>query len=197
MIDDFLERLYRDGVANDARAITRAEMMLNITPATGKFLEILVVDSKSKRVLEIGTSNGYSTIWLARAAKQNSATVVSLDHNANKIAAAQRNLESAGLSECVALHACDAGGFLSAAQTGSFDFLFLDSDRSQYEKWWPDLRRALRFGTLVADNALSHPHELTRFRDLVNSDPALESVVLPIGKGQWVVRAKCFPNCEF
>ena len=72
-MDDSLRSLLRElesfGSTNDVRATARHEMMLNITPETGEFLAILIQSARARRVLEIGTSNGYSTLWLADAVK--------------------------------------------------------------------------------------------------------------------------------
>ena len=190
MIDDLLERIYAAGQSNDATATDRARMMFNITPSTGRFLDILVGDAAPRRILEIGTSNGYSTIWLARAAGRVGATINTVDSNTEKHRAADRHLREAGLDGLVTLHTADAGVFLSACLPHSYDFVFLDSDRSRYVDWAPALLDVIDFGLLVVDNALSHPQEIAPFRQLIRSHADLDSVVLPIGKGQLVVRRR-------
>src|SRR5688572_27664449 len=82
---------------NDARVAERTQMMLNITPDTGEFLAILVQATKAKRILEIGTSNGYSTIWLADAVRNNSGSIVTVERLPAKAEMARRNFERAGL----------------------------------------------------------------------------------------------------
>jgi predicted O-methyltransferase YrrM len=81
MIDQLLEQIQRDGVANDAAASQRDRKMLNITATTGQFLDLMVRECRPRRILEIGTSNEYSTIWLARAAAQCNGQVVSIDRS--------------------------------------------------------------------------------------------------------------------
>ena len=67
---------------------------------------------------------------------------------------------------------------------GSQDVVFLDSDRSRYRGWWPDVRRVLRDGGLLAvDNVLSHPDQVADLRALVDADPGLRSTVSAVGKG--------------
>ena len=74
-----LDELARFGTANDARETERPRRMLNITPATGRLLWILVRQARATRILEVGTSNAYSTIWLADAARETGGRVVTLE----------------------------------------------------------------------------------------------------------------------
>lgn len=182
-IDTFLDRLYALGRANDAVASNRDSKMLNITPATGEFLDILIRDALPKSVLEIGTSNGYSSIWIARACQAIGATFHTVERSPAKIEQAKRNLSETGLLNALTMIHGDAGEFLADAADQAFDMVFIDSDRSQYMKWLPDLLRITRFGQWVVDNATSHPEELSQFRTELNSTEGLGTVVLPIGNG--------------
>jgi predicted O-methyltransferase YrrM len=85
----FLQELERFGAENDARASLRQQKMLNLTPETGELLAILAHGAKARRVLEIGTSNGYSTLWLADAIQAVSGSVVTVDVSAAKAATAR------------------------------------------------------------------------------------------------------------
>ena len=77
----------------------------------------------------------------------------------------------------------EATGLLNSKE---FDLVFLDSDRTEYVAWWPNLRRVLRpGGALIADNALCHPDELAPFQKVVESDPEFISCVVPVGKGEF------------
>jgi len=190
MIEELLERIYAAGCENDARAAGRDDMMFNITPATGRFLQLLVEEAKPRKIVEAGTSNGYSTIWLAQAAQATGAGLISVDHAAAKTQMAAQNLSEAGLAEVVDLRTEDAGVVLQSLPENSVDFLFLDTDRSKYTAWWPAIQRAMQWGTIVADNAISHAAAMEDFRCLVNNDNTLESVVLPVGKGQLSIRAR-------
>jgi predicted O-methyltransferase YrrM len=190
MIDQLLEEIHRNAVANDATATQRDRMMLNITKTTGQFLDLLIRECRPQRILEIGTSNGYSTIWIARAAESYNGKVVSVDLQAWKTELAEKNLQVALLFHHVQLHSCDASEFLSNCSPDEFDFVFLDADRSHYAQWAPSLFRVLRWGTMVVDNATSHPTEMSDFRAFVDQRSELESLVLPIGKGQLVIRKR-------
>lgn len=183
-----LEELEAFGERNDASVKERPARMLNITPDTGAFLSVLVRTQGARNILEIGTSNGYSTLWLASAAASVEGEVTTLDVNPAKTALARQNLQRAGLEGVVRLHTGDAGEFLAQGPVGRWDLIFLDSERSEYPGWWLDLWRALRpHGLLVVDNALSHAAELEPFLKLVQEEPSASHVLVPVGKGELVV----------
>jgi predicted O-methyltransferase YrrM len=182
-----LSELESFGSTNDERASARHEKMLNITPETGEFLAILVRATNAQRVLEIGTSNGYSTLWLADAVKTIAGNVVTIELSAMKTEMAQGNLERAGLSAWVRQEVTEAGRFLSHQPPSSFDLVFLDADRQQYLAWWPWIQTVLApGGLLVVDNAVSHAAEMERFIAEVRATAGWLSQVVPIGKGQFV-----------
>ncbi|KAF1013444.1 MAG: putative O-methyltransferase [Stenotrophomonas maltophilia] len=93
---------------------------------------MLVRFGQARRVLEIGTSNGYSTLWLAEAAAAIDGHVTTLEYPADKVALAQANFERSGLAGRIRLVHGDAGQWLASAAHASIDLLFLDSDREQY-----------------------------------------------------------------
>src|SRR5215472_17343022 len=99
-----LNELAEFGRENDARETARERRMLNVTPETGQLLAIMVKATRARRILEVGTSNGYSTIWLAWPARETDGCVETLERDANKIAMARANLERAGLTERVTIH---------------------------------------------------------------------------------------------
>src|SRR5882672_8878176 len=96
-----LDRLARFGDENDARETERPKRMLNITPDTGRLLWILIRSTRAARILEVGTSNAYSTIWLADAARAVGGRVVTLEADAGKVKLARENLERAGVQDVV------------------------------------------------------------------------------------------------
>jgi len=178
-----LEDLAALGQDNDARETERARRMLNITPETGRFLAILVRAAGARRLLEIGTSNGYSTIWLAWAARGTGGRVTTVERAPDKIAMARSNLARAGLADLVTVYEGDAHEALRA-QTGPFDFIFLDADRPSYLAYLPRLVSLLKpGGLLVTDNVVSHGQEVEAFLARVRSDPSLETVTVPLGHG--------------
>jgi predicted O-methyltransferase YrrM len=186
--DELLADIHQQGTAHDARTTARAQQMLHITPSTGRFLELLVQEQRPKRILEIGTSSGYSTLWLLRAAITLGIPVDSVDHSPEKHQLARQNLNRAGLAHAVQLHTTNATDFLNAAQPHTWDFVFLDADRSKYCEWWPALQKATKLGVIVCDNAVSHPAEFQNFLALIDADHSLQRAILTIGKGQLLIR---------
>lgn len=183
-----LQELARFGETNDATAVEKMARMRNITPETGEFLSLMIQAVKARRILEVGTSNGYSTLWLADAARQTGGHVTTLEFLPAKADLARANFSRSGLTDFITLHVTDAGAFLAAQPADSFDFLFLDSERVTYPGWWRDIQRVLVAGGLViCDNAISHAHELQAFIELVRQTPGYQSQVLPLGKGELII----------
>ena len=182
-----LAELERFGRNNDAATTERPRRMLNITRDTGEFLAVLVRAMDAKRVLEIGTSNGYSTLWLADAARAIGGSVTTVESSELKIGMATANFARSGLAACIALVRDDAGAVLKRSPEAGFDLIFLDSERPEYPGWWPDLKRVLRVGgLLVVDNAASHPEQLAPFVALVKADPAFATSLVPVGNGEFL-----------
>ncbi|HSE95541.1 MAG TPA: O-methyltransferase [Methylomirabilota bacterium] len=182
----FLDELARHGLENDAREAERSKRMLNITPDTGRLLWILVRSARASRILEIGTSNAYSTIWLAEAARAADGRVVTLERNPDKVRQARENLTRAGLLDRVDIREAPAVATL-AALPGPFDLVFLDADRPSYLTYLELVVPRLAVGgLLVADNVVSHASELTDYLARVKSHPDLFSVTVPVGKGEEV-----------
>ena len=180
----FLDELYAHGRAHDEQREDRLQRLRNVEPETAELLGVLVRAMRATRVLEIGTSNGYSTIWLGDAAEAVDGTVLSLEIEAERTAAALDNLTQAGVSEFVELRTQDTAEALRSFADGAFDLIFLDAERPYYTGYWPDLIRALRpNGLLVVDNTLSHSKDLVEFSELVYSDPAVTSTLVTVGAG--------------
>lgn len=185
MLQALKDELARFGADNDARESERGRRMLNITADTGEFLSVLVRFGQARRVLEIGTSNGYSTLWLAEAAAAIDGHVTTLEYAEDKVAMARATFARSGLDAHITLVHADAGSWLLQAADASIDLLFLDSDRGQYAGWWPQLRRVLRpGGLLVVDNATSHATQMAPLRALLDADPAFGTSLVPVGNGE-------------
>ena len=182
-----LDELAAYGDAHDGDAVNRASRMLNITPDTGEFLAVLVRATGARRILEIGTSNGYSTLWLADAAAAIGGAVATVELSPAKIAMAYANFTRARLLDRITQHEGDAGAVLAGLDDGAVDLLFLDSQRSAYLDWWPQLKRVLRAGgLLVVDNATSHAGEMAAFTAAVQADDGFTTSLVPVGKGEFL-----------
>jgi predicted O-methyltransferase YrrM len=186
-LDGVLVELEQFGQTNDASTVERTRRMLNITRDTGEFLAVLVRATVARRVLEIGTSNGYSTLWLASAARAIGGSVTTVELAEYKIALAAANFARADLARYISIIHDDAGRVLEDSRDGAFDLVFLDSERPEYPGWWPKLRRVLRpGGLLVVDNATSHPEQMEPFVALVNADAEFSTSLVPVGNGEFL-----------
>ncbi|HEY1565977.1 MAG TPA: class I SAM-dependent methyltransferase [Solirubrobacteraceae bacterium] len=168
----------------DATQSDRLARLRNVAPETGELLGVLVRATRARRVLEVGTSNGYSTLWLADAVEAVEGRVETLDIDPRRTQQALANLARAGLGEVVECRTIGAAQALAEYPDAAWDFVFLDAERPEYTGYWPNLRRALAPGAMVAiDNAISHESELHSFSRLLGDDPHLTSALVPIGAG--------------
>ncbi len=170
---------------------TRDRMLLSVGPAAGQFMSAVVEGGGLKRILEIGTSYGYSTLWLADAARATGGKVTSLDLADYKQAHAAAALERVGLRDVVDFHAGNALEIIPTLE-GPFDFVLLDLWKDLYvpclELFLPMLAPG---AVIVADNMLrpaGDRPEALRYRRAVRSMPDLKTVLLPIGQGLEVSR---------
>jgi predicted O-methyltransferase YrrM len=187
ILDELLSELERFGTANDGANAERSRRMLNITRDTGEFLAVLVRATVARRVLEIGTSNGYSTLWLASAAGAIGGLVTTVELSEYKIGLAISNFARSGLANQITLLHEDAGRVLQRSADGAFDLVFLDSERPEYPGWWPHLKRVLRpGGLLVVDNATSHAAQMAPFVALVAADVSFVTSRVPVGNGEFL-----------
>ena len=186
-LQELLAELEQFGTTNDSATTERSRKMLNITRDTGEFLAVLVRATVARRVLEIGTSNGYSTLWLASAAQAIGGSVTTVEFSDYKIALATKTFARSELASFITSIQDDAGQVLERTADSAFDFIFLDSERPEYPGWWPNLRRVLRpGGLLVVDNATSHPQEMAPFVALVQVDPIFTTSLVPVGNGEFM-----------
>lgn len=191
-LQSLLTELETFGEENDRTHQERPKRMLNITRDTGEFLAVLVKATQSANILEIGTSNGYSTLWLADAALQTGGHVTTVEYAEYKIALATRNFERAKLADQISQIHGEAGALLAGTPTGSVDLLFLDSERSEYVAWWPEVKRVIKpSGMLIVDNATSHAAEMAAFMQLVRHDPDFTTSLVPVGNGEFLAVKQC------
>ncbi|HDX9630166.1 TPA: class I SAM-dependent methyltransferase [Bacillus cereus] len=190
-LDSLLFQLEQYGEEHDRNKKTREEKLRNISREMGKFLSILVKGCSAKNILEIGTSNGYSTLWLANAVEETNGNVTTVELSSERVGEALVNFEKANLLQRIDVHNQEAGAFLDSQLNHSFDFIFLDSERTQYMWWLEHIKRILQpNGFLVVDNATSHASELAEFRKMIEEDEIFETVLLAFQNGAFVARKK-------
>jgi predicted O-methyltransferase YrrM len=171
------DRAERDaGVPSDRRS-------RQVVPTTGRFLFALAASQAGIEVLEIGASRGYSSIWLSAGARLLGGRLLSLEHDPAKCEAWRANVAAAGLEEWAELVDGDAFGTLRATED-TFDFVFLDAEKDDYEELFSLARPLLEPGGLVvADNVLSHADALVAYSIARQTDATLSSVTVPLDRG--------------
>lgn len=183
-----------DGFNKALDANRNAELpAIDVTPLQGKFLELLVRLTDARRVLEVGTLGGYSTLWIARAI-QPDGLVVTLELEPRHAEIAKKNFAAAGLADRVDLRVGAAAETLAALveqRVAPFDFIFIDADKASYPEYLQWSLKLSRPGTLiVADNVVrdgkvidpDHPDPniqgVRRFTEMVAGETRLCSTVL-------------------
>ncbi|MCU4639044.1 O-methyltransferase [Acinetobacter courvalinii] len=190
----FLQRiadLYDQFKQHDAQQSDRLSRYRNIEAESAKLLAMLIRCQQSKRILEIGTSTGYSTLWLAEAAQAVGGKVQTLEIDSLRSAQAKKYAEEFELVQHIDFWIGDAADFLAQASQ-PFDFILLDAERGNYVSYWADLKRLLQTSgsTLVIDNVISHAAEVKSFLELIKQDEDYMSTILPIGAGLCMVVLK-------
>lgn len=173
-----------------------------LPPESGAFLHALVAATGARRVVEVGTAIGYSTLLIARALPADG-VVVSYEIDEERHLAARGYLERAGMLDRTELHLQDAAVGLAELEHASVDLAFIDGLKGDYAGHMELVLRALRpRGTVVVDNTLlsgsvaegrpvghwsqDSVDEMRRFNQRVLSDPALDAALVPIGDGMLV-----------
>jgi predicted O-methyltransferase YrrM len=164
----------------------RDEFMLSVGHDTGRLLNILAKGAGARRILELGSSYGYSTLWLAEAARKTGGTVFSLEINSPKQEIARTTIARAGLDRHVEFFSGDALKTL-ASLDGPFDFVLVDLWKDLYVSCFDLFYPKLKPGAIVvADNMLrpeEYLPEAAKYRRHVRSHPKITSVLLPVGSG--------------
>ena len=178
-----LQRLEAEGLKHDSIETQHARKFLNLEPATAELVAILLQIARIRNLLEIGTSNGYSTIWLAATIGPQGGHVTSIEKDPQKHAMAHENLTAANLLRYVDLQLGDATE-VAARLAGPFDCLFFDADRisapQQLEILLPKLSLP---GLLLADNAISHPDQIAGYLARIEKIERVSHTIVPVGKG--------------
>lgn len=176
-----LDRLYAQDAAERAAGLPSSERRRNVDREAGKFLNLLARAIKAWSILEIGSSNGVSTIWLALAARESGGHVVGLEVREDRAREAQSNLAAAGLGNVATVRAADA---LLTVPTlaGPYDFVFIDAEKDDYTQ---HIRNVIDLvapnGLIVADNVVSH--DLSEYQAFVRARTDLETVTVPAYRG--------------
>lgn len=157
----------------------------NISRVTAEFLYNLIVDSNSKNVIEIGTSNGYSGIWLGKAVKKTGGKLMTIEFFDKRLDIAKVNFEKCGVSDVITAKQGDAATILEyLPEDFKVDFVFVDAAKNEYIKFFHLVAPHLKAGGYIAcDNVISHAKKVQDFLDDIENNPDYENVVLPLPAG--------------
>ena len=176
-----LKRLYADDARQRAAGLPAAVRTRNLDRESGRFLAISVVATGARRIVEVGSSNGVSTIWLASGAARTGGTVTGTELLPERAGEANRNLPEAGLGRVAEVIAGDAGVTLLAFAE-PIDLLFIDAEKEDYPAHFLAVVEKIRPGGLIlADNVLSH--DLSAYQSLLRERPDVETTTLPLERG--------------
>jgi predicted O-methyltransferase YrrM len=164
--------------------------MLNVDANEGAFLRDQVIKANTKRALEIGTSNGYSSIWIAMGVRHTGGHLITLEIDDAKVRLAQENFRVAGVDSQITLVHGDALGEIPKLQ-GPFEFVFIDAWKADYIKYLDlVLPMVPRGGVIVAHNTTNLRSALLDFIARVKADPQLKTTFVDAGPGGFSVSVK-------
>jgi caffeoyl-CoA O-methyltransferase len=170
----------------------RLQRLRQIPPETGKFLALLAADAPQGAWIEIGTSAGYSALWLALACREVGRTLTTFEVLEEKVALARETFRRGQVENVVTLIAGDAREHLADCQDVAF--CFLDAEKEIYADCYElVVPRLVAGGLLVADNAINHQETLQPMLDRALSDERVDALIAPIGKGELICRKRGKP----
>ncbi|MFL6475518.1 MAG: O-methyltransferase [Nitrososphaera sp.] len=169
--------------------------MLAITADTGVFFSILLKAIKARRVLEVGTSVGFSTLWLAEAVGKNrGARVITIELKPQKVDLALKNFKEAGVDKIIEIKQGVALDLLLKLK-GKFDFVFLDADKENIIRYFDLVLPMVRIGGIIAVDNMLYPDRfrstMRKYARHVHSKPNIQSVTVPIGMGEEITIKVC------
>ena len=149
--------------------------MMNVPRADGEFLHGFILEHNYKRVLEVGTSNGYSSLWMGMALRRTGGKLLTLEIDASRAALARENFQKTGLTQIIELREGDALKALPGLE-GPFDLVFIDAWKEDYLRYFEMVYPKVRpGGAIVAHNVVSHGRDMQDFLQAVQNHPELET----------------------
>jgi predicted O-methyltransferase YrrM len=163
------------------------QRMRQIPPETGKFLALTLASAPAGKVIEVGTSAGYSALWLSLACRQLGRKLITFEVLPEKVHLARETFRLSGVEDVIELVEGDALQLL-----GGYDeiaFCFLDAEKDIYLQVYElVVPKLVKGGLLVADNAISHGEKLQPLIAQAQADPRTDAIIIPVGKGELVCR---------
>lgn len=155
--------------------------MMNVSPSEGEYLSKLVKKLQARRVLEIGTSNGYSGIWIALGLRETGGKLTTLDIDEGRRSLALKNFRATGMEDLIDSRLGDALKTLKTL-SGPFELVFLDAWKPDYKKYLDlTLPMVPSGGVIAGHNVDSHPQEMQDFLEAIKTDPQLKTEFVKVG----------------
>ncbi|KAG2473286.1 MAG: O-methyltransferase family 3 [Nitrosopumilales archaeon] len=173
--------------------VNHDERMLTISNETGEFFNILLKAMKAKKILEVGMSVGFSTLWFVDAILANNGKIVTIEENQDKITRAKKNFEEAGVSAQIEIQEGKALQILqklatSESEQQQFDFVFLDADKENNIEYFDLVLPLVRVGGIIATDNILYPEEfrpeMKKFTEYIKSKPNVQTMTLDLGNGE-------------
>jgi len=165
----------------------RMQRLRQIPPETGKFLALLAASVPEGMYIEVGTSAGYSTLWLSIACEALGRSIQTFEILSEKVQLARETFKTAQVEKVVTLVEGDIRDHFQHLE--NIAFCFLDAEKEAYEQLYEAvIPKLVKGGMLIADNAINHQAILKPMLDRALSDNRVDSLVVPIGKGVLMCR---------
>jgi predicted O-methyltransferase YrrM len=181
-VQDRMQFLEERDAKDRKNGTAHIKRLRQIPPETGMLLALLAASAPDGQVLEIGTSGGYSTLWLALACRKRGDRATTFELLPDKADLARETFAKAQVDDVVDLVHGDARSRIKDYEEVAF--CFLDAEKEMYTEFYGEIvTNLVRGGILVADNVISHREELAEFIEEARGDKSMDSVLLPVGKG--------------
>ncbi|MFH1372793.1 MAG: O-methyltransferase [bacterium] len=189
-IADRMRRLEELDIADRIDGSSRKLRLRQVPPETGQFLALLAASAPAGNWIEIGTSAGYSTLWLSLAARAVGRRIITFEIDPSKAEMATETFRVAGVDDIVEMVFGDAREHLDKSHdVADVAFCFLDAEKEIYQQCYDIVvPRLVNGGLLVADNAISHRRVLQPMLDRALDDDRVDALIVPIGRGELVCR---------
>lgn len=158
----------------------------NIARSSANFLNMLIKISGAKNVVEVGTSNGYSGIWIAKALKETGGCLTTIEYYEKRIVLAQENFKKCSVDDIITIKQGSATDVLETIDF-TIDFAFIDANKGEYIKYFDIINPKLKVGGIIAaDNITSHPEKVAPFVEKIKNDPNYQVEILDLPAGMLV-----------
>jgi predicted O-methyltransferase YrrM len=186
-IKDCMRELESRDIAERGSDMPMGQRLRQVSPDTGKFLAMLCLDAPNGMIVEVGTSGGYSGLWLSLACKQRNDKLTTFEVQEDKVIVARETFRKAGVDTTINVIHGDVRNYISRFPPTAFCFMDAEKDVHQdcYEQIIPNM---LSGGMLVANGALAQTDQLSLYLGHAYRDPRVDTLVVPIGRGLLICR---------